>query len=130
MQPTELRLGNWVFNDENKPVQLVVIETAEFAEWNGSDSQYMFLEDGGYKYSAIKAIPLTPEILQKCGSPETKGLWYEHEISSFFLDGSGNFFAGEVLNVDSPVIAKNIKYLHQLQNLYFMLTGSELTVNL
>jgi len=124
IKPGELRLNNSVIS---KCHQGLITEVRDLSPTSLKLWANPF---ANYKYEDIDPIPLTPEILQKCGFPETKGLWYEHEISSFFLDGSGNFFAGEVLNVDSPVIAKNIKYLHQLQNLYFMLTGSELTVNL
>ena len=99
---------------------------------------------GFAKYEDIYPIPLTAEIMEKCGfewrheryDGETK-IWsinlknksrlflhFEEDQSdtgySVSLEDDGNHsFAGH-----------DIFYIHQLQNLYFALTGEELAVNL
>ena len=77
-------------------------------------------------------IPLTEEILLKCGF-ENK---IEDESTSFFkyINPLNGFTTIEVCLSDSCVwldlMQINIKHLHQLQNLYFALTGEELNIEL
>lgn len=135
----ELRLGNWVYNDENKPVKMVVIETPEFAEWNGSDCQNMFIEDGNYKYSTINPIPLTPEIIENAGFVKSKtDAAYYVELNGpdrhFDLVQSGADYYPSILQQNEMsdeinIVSLNyIQSVHQLQNLYFALTGKELNI--
>lgn len=70
---------------------------------------------------AIKPIPLTEEILLKCGYKLVRENHYGvlgHLIwnieNRFYCDKNG----------------VQIKYVHQLQNLYFALTNEELIINL
>lgn len=73
----------------------------------------------------IKPIPLTEEILLKCGFKD-KLPW---EKGNIILDSENRLSV-----VDSTgygvIAARNVIYLHQLQNLYFVLTGKELEVKL
>jgi hypothetical protein len=77
------------------------------------------------KPESFNPIPLTPEILEKCG--------FEKDIDDMYLETKHILFVS--YNDDEFVHCKNtaldtlvsIKYLHQLQNLYFALTGEELT---
>jgi hypothetical protein len=73
-------------------------------------------------------IPLTPEILEKCGflagADHMKGQWVFVNGASLFPDGQ--YFT--YLDQRRPL--STVKYLHQLQNLYYRLTGQELEVKL
>lgn len=68
-------------------------------------------------------IPLSPEILEACGFERTEygfvknAGWWAFEIDNNMV----LILAG---------ISHNIKYLHVLQNVFYSLTGSELSVNL
>lgn len=87
-----------------------------------------------YGYNVINPIPLTEEILLKFGADKHedtslselkcfkigKYLWFTNGWFCKITDDSGNF---NILN-------ENVFYLHQLQNLYFALTGEELKINL
>jgi len=74
----------------------------------------------GIHMSAYSPIQLTPEILEKCGLINNKIF---PEIEYFTLvDGS--------LHFEDRYTCVDVKYLHQLQNLYFALTGVELNVQL
>lgn len=107
MQVEELRVGNWVYIEGSKPQKVYVVR---YWEINYDDSD------------AIKPIPLTEEILLKCGAKH----WRNPTYYVFETPYSPNieFQPGDVCNYE------HIKNLHQLQNLYFALTGKELNVEL
>jgi hypothetical protein len=70
----------------------------------------------------IEPIPLTEELLLKCGFE--KRVWGNVTYYNPNLDLDRDF---RVRGIDWNV---QIKYLHQLQNLFFALTGEELEVKL
>jgi hypothetical protein len=98
-----------------------------------------FREDGIYWIKTVepkieaksfhfKPIPLTEEWLLKLGL-EKIGIW------TFSLNLAGNldliYYLGEKgwsIGLKSYSDFSNLKYVHQLQNLYFALTGKELTI--
>lgn len=126
MKAQELRIGNWVVNvDEYWEVRLV-------------DFNSMYIE----KSCPFKPIPITEDILLKCGFVEDgdyfkKGMldmfycfkYYEHLNGYYFyIQYSDSPFEWDD-NTFYPVSC-TYKHLHQLQNLYFTLTGQELTIKL
>ena len=79
--------------------------------------------------STPEPIPLTPEILEKAGFTNEDKLhagantWWKEgmgEYLSFYYDGFLKY----------ELTGRSVKYLHQLQNLYFALTGEELEIKL
>jgi hypothetical protein len=87
-----------------------------------------------YAESNCSPIPLTADTILKCGFkllPETETLFY---IKFEDLELTINIVNGKWYIEDefSQIHRRNhpIKYLHQLQNLYFALTGEELKINL
>ena len=82
-----------------------------------------------YNPKLAEPIPLTEEWLVKFGFEEIDG-FLTLDLGSF----SGArfiFWYGDVLNLfckSDMMLSKQIKYVHQLQNLYFALTGEELTI--
>lgn len=80
-------------------------------------------------------IPLTPEILEKAGfikSPAANSTYKsvpELKAEIHFEDFRGGLVCVLYCSTGS-FIPNNIKYLHQLQNLYHALSGEELTINL
>lgn len=73
-------------------------------------------------YNNIHGVELTPEILEKCGAVD--GVFNIYNKLTLEFDFGNDFWLckeDEIL-----VIFENIKHLHQLQNLYFFLTGKEL----
>ena len=85
----------------------------------------------------LQPIPLTPEVLEKCGfdrlNKETMAvpsIWHSTYTrvlvkTNFDLQERGS----EWYWIEGNTIVE-LKYLHQLQNLYFALTGKELEVTL
>lgn len=91
----------------------------------------------------IEPIPLTPEILEKAGfSNEKKSKHYKSHLGFIHKNENGldDQFSDDmdsyIFNVwykegcgTHQAIAE-LKYVHQLQNLYFSLTGEELPIEL
>jgi hypothetical protein len=80
-----------------------------------------------------RAIPLTEEWLLKFGfAPYALQGWFQNTISehlSIHINRSMQvcLYAGEYIDGDGALL-ESIQYVHQLQNLYFALTGEELTI--
>lgn len=121
MKANELRIGNWVMYNGN-PEQIDGIQPSWL--WVRLDSMSM---------SHFAPIELTPEILVKAG----------FETCTQNNDGSYNFWGKNIdtsIDVDTDNLyryrinerhrTKAIQYLHQLQNLYYALTGFELEIKM
>lgn len=110
MEAKELRIGNYIQHSED-------------SIWGCIDKFYgdeVYIDDWHYGTTELKEcepIPLNDEWLLKFGFED----W---DIDIYTMDLMNNNFY--VLFDELEIIAKNIKYVHQLQNLYFALTGNEL----
>ena len=119
MKANELRIGNYVkFGKLFKKV----VEIAE-------EGFYILDKDGTTlknTWADLQPIPLTEEWLLKFG--------LEKELDSFYRFNKSSmieicFYDGGILVTNQSVCLNSIKYVHQLQNLYFALTGEELVVS-
>jgi hypothetical protein len=113
MQANELRIGNWVKLPED-------VEGDRYAQIGRDDFEYV---RGLCNIEQMSPIPLTPEILEKAGFKKefygwTKS-WVELSFEYHFM-----------VNIGEYHITDPLQSLHQLQNLYFALTGTELVINL
>lgn len=124
----ELRIGNWFIGYDNKPFQW---ELEHFKMLSTVDVDEI-----------IKSpIPLTEDILLKCGF-EKKSMYdvEKYRIEVWFLEDIGylspNFeYCINASNDHSEydnitALSTPMNSLHQLQNLYFSLTGKELEVKI
>lgn len=107
MNANELRIGNWVIFEK---------EIYRFSIYDFENSNYQI----------VHPIPLTPEILEKCGFE--KQMMWTYSIS---IGGDMNlvYYLGEKgWSIGNKQYSdfSNLKHLHQLQNLYYALTGQEL----
>jgi len=120
INPKELRIGNWVIFDRRHEQILGDI----------SGPHGLHQESN----SNLSPISLTPEILEKCGfvRSQNRPMQDHYEIKDggkkfilyipWRIDGLVKlYFAPKWGGIKTPVV-----YLHQLQNLYFALTGAEL----
>jgi hypothetical protein len=86
-----------------------------------------------YEFELLQPIPLTPEILEKVGFEKdhnTSFFKYPLPLSIAKLSvnpDNGTVWLRKNGNSLNPI---DVKYVHQLQNLYFTLSGEELEVNL
>lgn len=84
--------------------------------------------DGGeiaVKTNDISGIPITEEWLEKLGFTlkDYEWIWTE-DLNLFF---TLNHFYVSTEDVDYPV-SKRINYVHELQNAFYWITGTELTI--
>lgn len=121
IQVNELRIGN-LFQDEDSTF-------CYFAgAWQRADG--WIIRDSGnntYKEAQVYPIPLSPELLQACGLHSQFTPSFETDDGD--LTGMVQYWYKDSF-IFIPEKWPHIKDLHQLQNLYFALTGSELSVNL
>ena len=127
MEAKELRIGNWVQKDISvddwNNIQLKIGDIAMYAieELEGEDRELV----------TLAPIPLTEEWLEKFGFEDGRKLITDVNTGMFLqffeprrkawhyvidIDGNDRHFVNHVL------------YVHQLQNLYFALTGQELII--
>jgi hypothetical protein len=128
MRASELRIGNLVYQNgidydagDNKFHDPDGDEIIEVCRLNSNMINSLGEED-------CSPIPLTEEWLLKFGFEAQNG-WY------VLLRSSGDGFSvrnersGTFEYMTGLLQKVHVKYVHQLQNLYFTLTGEELTIN-
>jgi len=133
MTVNELRIGNWLIDYENKIGKVKSIEDYNVLKVVSNEGvliSYCEIE-------LYKPIPLTEEILFKCGFKKTEILG-SYNIGSFTFhsqrpcnDSAKFTLVTEIYFCGRSVLVVNgVKHLHQLQNLYFALTNQELNIEL
>ena len=131
MKAIELRLKNYVF--DTGVLAIVTCIEEDRLSTNRGKLPYSF-------YDEIEPVPLTEEWLLKfgfkkriefgmvvCDSWQGLNYWFINNKDCFTLRGDpiyGLSYQGGI----KPYPEKNIKFVHQLQNLYFDLTGNELEI--
>ncbi len=126
MKASELRISNWVI--------LSVAGIKHYGRIHTLTPTHLRIGDGiKCDYSDLEPIHLTDEILLKCGfnykdGEYVKGLWkLAADYPKEEVIGYGLF----IKRLDWTRTNENsIKYLHQLQNLFFGITGHDLEVTL
>lgn len=131
MKLSDFRIGNLV--NEDHFVKAITLEN-ELTIWNKSGYDFLNIID-------IEPIPLTVEWVEKFGFSLTDyetdedviiEVYYKeiNDNCMYFInlcdDGFNEF--GFVTSFADVMLNNNLKYVHQLQNLYFALTGEELTL--
>ena len=133
MQVRELRIGNYI-QDINHPERICRV----FRLTSGIDFTITYhygrsCEESYAKASQdifIQPIPLTEEWLVKFGfedGPSKGGFALTKNKLSIHLPDI-SYPQGRTYFNSWCIIDHSVKYVHQLQNLYFSLTGEELTI--
>lgn len=113
MKAAELRIGNWIQSSSNKEYQINL-------------SWYECCKDsteGRDIQLDTFPIPLTEEWLIKFGFELNSNNNWSHWNFGLNFYKDGDFFESDQL----PIFIY-LQYVHQLQNLYFAITGEELTI--
>ena len=122
MKASELRIGNYI---------LYKGEVTAVLPWHIS-AQYEAEEHviaGRRPHFKADPIPLTQDAFDKLPFDFVNGD-YKHEQNTMFFSGSlSDLWLGDSSVYSEFHVPKTPEYLHQLQNLYFFLTGQELTYN-
>ena len=138
MKPQELRIGNLV--TDNFGISVYTVDSINskginlFVEDDGNWSELAKTWVGAeYSFDDIKPISLSEEWLLKLGFVKNNGKhgeYYSHNVFIRFViwvDHEGLFVCGRD-EVKGCTAVVESKYVHQLQNLYYALTGEELEV--
>lgn len=121
IQPNELRIGNLIYLDET----LIEVDVHVLID-------ILMGVDG------FSPIPITPELLERARLKRDREGWiisYSYKIyDPLVIGGTGSYVNANrktycILH-DDKIMPKGFQYLHQLQNLYFALTGEELNIEL
>lgn len=121
IQPQELRIGNYYQGASRGNIETVTWQT---------------LRDLSEGKLNLLPIPLTEEILLKFGFNEVEDeRWCDmheefEECNYYYLSMFKIYYNPETDKFEDDSLYDfnvNLKYVHQLQNLYFALTGEELT---
>ena len=144
MTQNELRIGNYVYYEHTAHVVSGVHGNSVYSWWVKDGKpviEYEAKDSSGTQVEAPymdvisqhEPIPLTEEWLEKLGLTKStldndfepnEPKWYSWIKGAFNLEIQEN---GEIwFEVYSHYI--HVKWVHQLQNLYFALTGEELTL--
>ena len=122
MKANELRIGNWITYDD-KPFQVGLWFFTEL------DAKVSYIND-------FEPIPLTEEWILKFGFAKIQNIYQRHNqiLLEPILNGLNRsyrvkFWTTSIARAE-PIYQSQltIQYVHQLQNLYFALTGEELTI--
>lgn len=136
IKANELRIGNWILINGAHYGKVVSIEESRFATYNPCN-RYTDGTTGDYwRYDTdyVNPIPLTPEILESCGFKKEFDNVYSNKQkvkdSDLYTLPFALFYHKNQCYHTSDFSRRNnfkpFRYLHQLQNLYFWLTGEEL----
>jgi hypothetical protein len=144
IQPEELRIGNWIQTEGGRPVRVNSIFGDRF------NLEFINHEPYSSPLTEMEPIPLTLELLERAGfEKETSEDIEERTIYSIQVANNTSLYFDphkDWMRDDYEVewylthewnnnhfkndFWKRPKYLHQLQNLYFALTGEELNIDL
>lgn len=121
MKASELRIGNLVDTKEHKSIVISsinsIIDEIGYV-WNNHNFGY-------YQLKTFQPIPLTEQWLLRFGFVKQHERFYVlNDWVVEYREGTKlfNFATEEYIDII-------VKYVHQLQNLFFVLTGEELTLN-
>ncbi len=130
IQVSELRLGNYILHKAGVRVQQVQVSFQHFE---------LFAK--GLTKDAYPIL-LKPEVLVKCGFVENKKYYLHPDTREFilplpvmgknkneilaYINSGGETYARAAVN--DLIISNNFHHLHQLQNLYFLLVGTEMNL--
>ncbi len=114
MNITELRIGNLVYCVATNNIQKITGITEEHTYVNSITFDYL-------EYDELEPIDITEEWLISFGFEHSDFLQdFIKDSFHLIITNNGKFISPDICR--SP----ELKYVHQLQNLYFALTGKEL----
>ena len=132
MQTNELRIGNWVLYNDLYCKIAGIDKDQVLIEYHNGETDYCHI-------AYIDPIEFTEELLFEIGFVQRND-YYILSNENMYLIYYKDSFKQELVSVvkrkrkyycyKNELKHYDIKYLHQLQNVYYLLTGEELEVEL
>jgi len=128
MKANELRIGNWVYDLDpvKTPRQVITINSLSNVDYIGFNQ-----EEANQSMAFVLPIALTEEWLERFGFVEARGVYELGGVMSFRLiqdPHEENEYTLSYFKAHYLGYSVYVNYVHTLQNLYFALTGEELTL--
>lgn len=125
----DIMIGNWFYLNGFPMYVDSIFRDTVYLDFKGNEggSWEEYTKD-------LVPIPLTEDILLKAGFGKHKMSGYDtHFIYSLFIGGE-TIGITAIYNADFSImlhgVARGVKYLHRLQNIIKIVTGTELEINL
>ena len=133
VSPTDLRLGNWLYDSQPSgfPMQVSALgKDWVQLDFDGNEGDCFENSD-----KEIYPIPITKELIVKSLNAEPLGDDYSVKLGDYryiyFRINNDGYISIDFFNYDDNSeneICDGIRYVHELQNLYYALTGKELKI--
>ena len=128
------RIGNlvkWQDNEEDDECYLTItgmfLNSEIWVEWEWQDGEK---DDTDCSINSILGIRLTEDILLKLGFEHSKTTdKFYTKGGSYGISTVDNKFRFIQGNFVCQLVLKDLEYIHELQNLYYALTGNELSLS-
>jgi hypothetical protein len=120
MKASELRIGNLVFNPKTDIAKIRLVDDGLGGVGVQSNLGIFY-----GKIEEIEPIPLTEDWLIRMGFEKNGPYWFDSKDLLLSYSFSQNTIAIGRMGI---YFQNKIQYVHQLQNLYFALTGEELII--
>lgn len=121
LDPKELRLGNLVQDKKDGTTTVIMVA---------------HLNEGLVNYwdkSVYQPIHISEEWLKRIGAESIGELHPTYKLRNFLIEATlmrDGYNLRQIINADYSLHLCRVDYVHTLQNAWFALTGSELTINL
>ena len=110
MEEIELRIGNYVQDHNGQILDIIRLEGMEITDY-------------------LKPIPITEDWLKRLGFENYGHIYTLHFKNGFALNYNTSLKSWFLsIHSTTTTAISDFKYVHQLQNLYFALTGEELKI--
>lgn len=125
----ELRIGNYVYDDFNEVHRVECIKSNTFVKWDEGDPETVIfskLDDRNSMYTCdeVNPIPLSEKWLIRLGAIK---VGIEYKLKASALEITIRINADHVYcEFGNVYLGDRIKYVHELQNLYFAVFQKEL----
>ena len=130
LRPQDLRIGNLVeWEGDSYPISLICDTLIKIDIGDDASQRIEKNPIWSPALDELKPIPITPELLERAGFDNRGGVWWiQYHLENWGIQliyFNNEYIVRQGFMGGFKEIA-HVKYWHELQNLYFALTGNEL----